>query len=104
MIVQPRASSGAGMAPLGAAPVQLTGLSEAPQGLPQPDGPQIWNEGSTAQPGTVASAPDEIPAGAWQVRVLLWTARELEPLPQPATSASRRNGMLKLADEHIELR
>jgi hypothetical protein len=41
MIVQPRASSGAGIAPLGAVPTHLTGISEALQGLEQLDGPQI---------------------------------------------------------------
>jgi hypothetical protein len=41
MILQSRASSGAGIAPLGAVPVHLTGSSEALQGLRQLDGLQI---------------------------------------------------------------
>lgn len=70
MALQPRVASGAGIGPISVAAVQVTATSEALHALWQPDGPQILNEGFAAHPEAAASAPVEIPAGAWHVRAL----------------------------------
>jgi len=74
MTVQPRAASGAGIAPASGAPlVQRTGSSVGVQGFWQSvaddggddgDGVQIRNAGSAKQPDVLASVSARTPVGA----------------------------------------